>query len=92
MEEDESFVKRMSGMIRLYAAIIQQKWPFSSKQGVNSVYTLCHAWIPHIFDCLLMKRCKCISAPSSRFEPRMALAGPDAEHGAGLSYNSYADI
>lgn len=36
-EDDESFVKRMSGMIRLYAAIMQQKWPFSSKQGVNSV-------------------------------------------------------
>lgn len=35
VEEDESFVKRMSGMIRLYAAIMQQKWPFSSKQGVN---------------------------------------------------------
>lgn len=35
VEDQNSFLKRMSGMIRLYAAIIQQKWPFGSKPGVN---------------------------------------------------------
>ncbi|CAG09648.1 unnamed protein product, partial [Tetraodon nigroviridis] len=35
VEDDESFMKRMSGVIRLYAAIMQQKWPYSSKPGVS---------------------------------------------------------
>ncbi|XP_056320134.1 mRNA export factor GLE1 isoform X2 [Danio aesculapii] len=33
VEGQDSFLKRMSGMIRLYAAIIQMRWPYSSKQG-----------------------------------------------------------
>lgn len=37
VEGQDSFLKRMSGMIRLYAAIIQLKWPYSSKQAVKAV-------------------------------------------------------
>ncbi|XP_041720584.2 mRNA export factor GLE1 isoform X2 [Coregonus clupeaformis] len=33
VEAQDSFLKRMSGMIRLYAAIIQLRWPYVSKQG-----------------------------------------------------------
>ncbi|KAM7019157.1 LOW QUALITY PROTEIN: mRNA export factor GLE1 [Tautogolabrus adspersus] len=33
VEGQDSFLKRMSGMIRLYAAIIQLSWPYGSKQG-----------------------------------------------------------
>ncbi|XP_054630922.1 mRNA export factor GLE1 [Dunckerocampus dactyliophorus] len=33
VEGQDSFLKRMSGMIRLYAAVIQLRWPFDSKQG-----------------------------------------------------------
>uniref|UniRef100_A0A8C4EYH2 mRNA export factor GLE1 n=1 Tax=Dicentrarchus labrax TaxID=13489 RepID=A0A8C4EYH2_DICLA len=33
VEGQDSFLKRMSGMIRLYAAIIQLRWPYGSKQG-----------------------------------------------------------
>ncbi|XP_059684689.1 mRNA export factor GLE1 [Gavia stellata] len=33
MEEQDHFLKRMSGMIRLYAAIIQVRWPYGNKQG-----------------------------------------------------------
>ncbi|XP_038869257.1 nucleoporin GLE1 isoform X2 [Salvelinus namaycush] len=33
VEAQDSFLKRMSGMIRLYAAIIQLRWPNGSKQG-----------------------------------------------------------
>uniref|UniRef100_A0A673X0Z5 mRNA export factor GLE1 n=1 Tax=Salmo trutta TaxID=8032 RepID=A0A673X0Z5_SALTR len=33
VEAQDSFLKRMSGMIRLYAAIIQLRWPYGSKQG-----------------------------------------------------------
>lgn len=90
MEEDESFVKRMSGMIRLYAAIMQQKWPFSSKQGVGAPQT--SALDPRICDSPLIKGFKCVSAASSRPEPRLALAGPDAEHGAGLGDNRHAHL
>ncbi|XP_072308427.1 uncharacterized protein [Eucyclogobius newberryi] len=32
-ETDDCFLKRMSGMIRLYAAVIQLRWPHGSKQG-----------------------------------------------------------
>lgn len=35
VEGQDSFLKRMSGMIRLYAAVIQQRWPYGSKQAVN---------------------------------------------------------
>lgn len=37
VEGQDSFLKRMSGMIRLYAAVIQQRWPYGSKQAVNTV-------------------------------------------------------
>ncbi|KAM3611433.1 uncharacterized protein V6R79_018474 [Siganus canaliculatus] len=33
VEGQDSFLKRMSGMIRLYAAVIQLRWPYGSKQG-----------------------------------------------------------
>ncbi|KFQ17841.1 PREDICTED: nucleoporin GLE1, partial [Merops nubicus] len=33
VEEQNNFLKRMSGMIRLYAAIIQLRWPYGDKQG-----------------------------------------------------------
>ncbi|XP_041642391.1 nucleoporin GLE1 [Cheilinus undulatus] len=42
VEGQDSFLKRMSGMIRLYAAIIQLKWPYSTKQG--SPHSLNHGW------------------------------------------------
>lgn len=35
MEEQDHFLKRMSGMIRLYAAIIQLRWPYGNKHGVR---------------------------------------------------------
>lgn len=34
VEEQDHFLKRMSGLIRLYAAIIQLRWPYGNKQGV----------------------------------------------------------
>lgn len=43
VEGQDSFLKRMSGMIRLYAAIIQTKWPYSSKQGLVP-HGLNHGW------------------------------------------------
>uniref|UniRef100_H3DH43 mRNA export factor GLE1 n=1 Tax=Tetraodon nigroviridis TaxID=99883 RepID=H3DH43_TETNG len=43
VEDDESFMKRMSGVIRLYAAIMQQKWPYSSKPGPPP-HGLNHGW------------------------------------------------
>lgn len=36
VEAQDSFLKRMSGMIRLYAAIIQLRWPYNNKQGVQA--------------------------------------------------------
>uniref|UniRef100_A0A674KGD8 mRNA export factor GLE1 n=1 Tax=Terrapene triunguis TaxID=2587831 RepID=A0A674KGD8_9SAUR len=32
VEQQDNFLKRMSGMIRLYAAIIQLRWPYGNKQ------------------------------------------------------------
>ncbi|XP_056394992.1 mRNA export factor GLE1 isoform X1 [Hyla sarda] len=43
VEEQDSFLKRMSGMIRLYAAIMQVRWPFDSHQG-NHPHGLNHGW------------------------------------------------
>ncbi|XP_036434767.1 nucleoporin GLE1 [Colossoma macropomum] len=43
VEGQDSFLKRMSGMIRLYAAIIQMRWPHSNKQ-VPDVHGLNHGW------------------------------------------------
>ncbi|XP_076859535.1 mRNA export factor GLE1 [Brachyhypopomus gauderio] len=43
VEGQDSFLKRMSGMIRLYAAIIQLRWPHSNKQGPGH-HGLNHGW------------------------------------------------
>uniref|UniRef100_A0AAQ6A3E4 mRNA export factor GLE1 n=1 Tax=Amphiprion ocellaris TaxID=80972 RepID=A0AAQ6A3E4_AMPOC len=43
VEGQDSFLKRMSGMIRLYAAIIQLRWPYGSKQAV-APHGLNHGW------------------------------------------------
>ncbi|KAM3868009.1 mRNA export factor GLE1 [Diretmus argenteus] len=43
VEGQDSFVKRMSGMIRLYAAIIQLRWPYGNKQGPDP-HGLNHGW------------------------------------------------
>ncbi|XP_069580273.1 mRNA export factor GLE1 isoform X1 [Brachyistius frenatus] len=43
VEGQDSFLKRMSGMIRLYAAIIQLRWPYGSKQG-SVPHGLNHGW------------------------------------------------
>ncbi|XP_059379371.1 mRNA export factor GLE1-like isoform X2 [Carassius carassius] len=43
VEGQDSFLKRMSGMIHLYAAIIQMKWPYTSKQGLHP-HGLNHGW------------------------------------------------
>uniref|UniRef100_A0A672Z9I8 mRNA export factor GLE1 n=1 Tax=Sphaeramia orbicularis TaxID=375764 RepID=A0A672Z9I8_9TELE len=43
VEGQDSFLKRMSGMIRLYAAIIQLRWPYGSKQGPLP-HGLSHGW------------------------------------------------
>ncbi|XP_027472050.1 nucleoporin GLE1 isoform X2 [Zalophus californianus] len=43
MEQQDNFLKRMSGMIRLYAAIIQLRWPYGSRQEVHP-HGLNHGW------------------------------------------------
>ncbi|PWA17072.1 hypothetical protein CCH79_00013270 [Gambusia affinis] len=43
VEGQDSFLKRMSGMIRLYAAVIQLRWPYGSKQG-SVPHGLNHGW------------------------------------------------
>uniref|UniRef100_A0A8C9ZIK6 mRNA export factor GLE1 n=1 Tax=Sander lucioperca TaxID=283035 RepID=A0A8C9ZIK6_SANLU len=43
VEGQDSFLKRMSGMIRLYAAVIQLRWPYGSKQG-PAPHGLNHGW------------------------------------------------
>ncbi|XP_047238275.1 mRNA export factor GLE1 [Girardinichthys multiradiatus] len=43
VEGQDSFLKRMSGMIRLYAAVIQLRWPYGTKQGAVS-HGLNHGW------------------------------------------------
>uniref|UniRef100_A0A8D3AZ98 mRNA export factor GLE1 n=1 Tax=Scophthalmus maximus TaxID=52904 RepID=A0A8D3AZ98_SCOMX len=43
VEDQDNFLKRMSGMIRLYAALIQLRWPYGSKQG-SSPHGLNHGW------------------------------------------------
>ena len=35
VEQQDNFLKRMSGMIRLYAAIIQLRWPYGNRQEVG---------------------------------------------------------
>lgn len=41
VEGQDSFLKRMSGMIRLYAAIIHLRWPYTNKQGVRILAYVC---------------------------------------------------
>ncbi|MBN3304568.1 GLE1 protein, partial [Amia calva] len=43
VEAQDSFLKRMSGMIRLYAAIIQLRWPYGNKHGADP-HGLNHGW------------------------------------------------
>ncbi|XP_061821947.1 mRNA export factor GLE1-like [Nerophis lumbriciformis] len=43
VEGQDSFLKSMSGMIRFYAAVIQLRWPFDSKQG-SPPHGLNHGW------------------------------------------------
>ncbi|XP_006834899.1 PREDICTED: nucleoporin GLE1 [Chrysochloris asiatica] len=43
VEQQDNFLKRMSGMIRLYAAIIQLQWPYGSRQGIHP-HGLNHGW------------------------------------------------
>ncbi|XP_060927939.1 mRNA export factor GLE1-like [Limanda limanda] len=43
IEGQDIFLKRMSGMIRLYAAVIQLRWPYGSKQG-SAPHGLNHGW------------------------------------------------
>ncbi|XP_056680192.1 mRNA export factor GLE1-like [Monodelphis domestica] len=43
VEQQDSFLKRMSGMIRLYAAIIQLRWPYAERQGAHP-HGLNHGW------------------------------------------------
>ncbi|XP_007942552.1 nucleoporin GLE1 [Orycteropus afer afer] len=37
VEQQDNFLKRMSGMIRLYAAIIQLRWPYGNRQEVFGI-------------------------------------------------------
>ncbi|XP_009683310.2 mRNA export factor GLE1 isoform X2 [Struthio camelus] len=43
IEQQDNFLKRMSGMIRLYAAIIQLRWPYGNRQGAHP-HGLNHGW------------------------------------------------
>ncbi|KAM9858149.1 mRNA export factor GLE1 [Aulostomus maculatus] len=43
VEGQDSFLKRMSGMIRLYAAVIQLRWPYGPKDGAHP-HGLTHGW------------------------------------------------
>ncbi|KAM4877166.1 mRNA export factor GLE1 [Thomomys bottae] len=43
MEQQDNFLKRMSGMIRLYAAIIQLRWPYGNQQATHP-HGLNHGW------------------------------------------------
>ncbi|XP_067826047.1 mRNA export factor GLE1 [Heptranchias perlo] len=43
VEQQDNFLKRMSGMVRLYAAIILLRWPYGTKQGEHP-HGLNHAW------------------------------------------------
>ncbi|XP_055456628.1 mRNA export factor GLE1 isoform X1 [Psammomys obesus] len=43
VEQQDNFLKRMSGMIRLYAAIIQLQWPYGNRQQAHP-HGLNHGW------------------------------------------------
>ncbi|KAK1334085.1 hypothetical protein QTO34_005085 [Cnephaeus nilssonii] len=44
VEQQDNFLKRMSGMMRLYAAIIQLRWPYGTRQEVVHPHGLNHGW------------------------------------------------
>ncbi|XP_038968961.1 mRNA export factor GLE1-like [Rattus norvegicus] len=63
VEEQDHFLKRMSGMIRFYAAIIQLQWPYGDRQEAHP-HGLQHGWrwlaqvlnlepLPHVTATLL---------------------------------------
>ncbi|XP_051022837.1 mRNA export factor GLE1 [Acomys russatus] len=43
VEQQDNFLKRMSGMMRLYAAIIQLQWPYGNRQEAHP-HGLNHGW------------------------------------------------
>ncbi|NWW93666.1 GLE1 protein, partial [Rhynochetos jubatus] len=43
MENQDRFLKRMSGMVRVYAAVIQLRWPFGNKERAHP-HGLEHGW------------------------------------------------
>ncbi|XP_021569374.1 nucleoporin GLE1 [Carlito syrichta] len=43
VEQQDNFLKRMSGMIRLYAAIIQLRWPYGNQHAIHP-HGLNHGW------------------------------------------------
>ncbi|XP_004640536.1 nucleoporin GLE1 [Octodon degus] len=43
VEQQDNFLKRMSGMIRLYAAIIQLRWPYGNQKATHP-HGLSHGW------------------------------------------------
>lgn len=43
VEQQDNFLKRMSGMMRLYAAIIQLRWPYGTRQEAHP-HGLNHGW------------------------------------------------
>jgi nucleoporin GLE1 len=54
MEQQDNFLKRMSGMIRLYAAIIQLRWPYGNQQvvGRKGLLSIRKHWISvHVSIC-----------------------------------------
>ncbi|XP_024417955.1 mRNA export factor GLE1 [Desmodus rotundus] len=43
VEQQDNFLKRMSGMIRFYAAVIQLQWPYGPRQQAHP-HGLSHGW------------------------------------------------
>ncbi|XP_045702304.1 mRNA export factor GLE1 [Phyllostomus hastatus] len=43
VEQQDNFLKRMSGMIRFYAAVIQLQWPYGARQQAHP-HGLNHGW------------------------------------------------
>ena len=55
VEQQDNFLKRMSGMIRLYAAIIQLRWPYGNLQEVSEKLTINNERLHHI-PCVFLPR------------------------------------
>ncbi|XP_069729289.1 mRNA export factor GLE1 isoform X2 [Phaenicophaeus curvirostris] len=51
VEQQDRFLKRMSGFIRLYAALIQVRWPYGNKQAAHP-HGLSYGWrwLAHILN------------------------------------------